>query len=507
VKRTELLALILAILGSISSTWVSHSVYEGLPHLEDEFAFLWEAEVMAGGRIKLPTPFEARSHLVPFVVDYEGDRFGKYPPGWPAALSLGARWDAPWVVNALLAGFSIWLIYRLGSKVAGEKVGLLATVLSLTSPMFLILSGSMLSHTFSLFLTCAFALAWLELFPFKNIEDGVKQVPAWMLVMILGMSMGLLAITRPLTAVGVGLPFSIHGLAIFIRGSEVERKRLTGIGVVTILLIAILPLWNAALTGDPLLNLYTLWWEYDRIGFGPGVGVTESGHSLFLAWWNLRWSLRTGVHDLFGWPYISWIFLPFGLVALRRKWRGWLLFSIFPALILAYMAYWVGSWLYGPRYYFEALPGLAIVSAIGILWLGGWLKQIFEGVSMQRVISGSLILILIFLNLRFYLPPRLAMMNQLNDIAQSHLEPFENANLDRAVIIVHTIHRWTEYGTLLTLTAPFADERDLVLVISRGPHADTRLASGYYGWEIFHYYSDTPNVFYREPRTTVVVVE
>jgi hypothetical protein len=127
-------------------------------------------------------------------------------------------------------------------------------------------------------------------------------------------------------------------------------------------------------------------------------------------------------------------------------------------------------------------------------------------VSMRRVICGSLLLLLIFLNLRFYLPPRLAMMNQLNGIARSRLEPFENANLGRAVVIVHTIDRWTEYGTLLTLTAPFA-ESELVVVISRGPHADARLASGYSGWDVFHYYSDTPNVFYREPRTTVVIVE
>jgi hypothetical protein len=506
VKRTELLALILAILGSLSSIWVSHSVFENLPHLEDEFAFLGQAEVVAQGRIKLPTPFEAHSHLVPFVVDYGGYRFGKYPPGWPAMLSLGVRLNAPWVVNALLAGFSIWLIYRLGSKVAGDGVGLLAAVLSLTSPMFLMLSGSMLSHTFSLFLTCAFALAWLELFPFKKDERVNQRHPAWVLVLIVGMSLGLLAITRPLTAVGVGLPFIVLAIVKFVKGNGAERSQLLGIGITTLFLVGLLPLWNAALTGKPLLNPYTLWWEYDRVGFGPGTGVTESGHNLFIAWWNIQWSLRTGVHDLFGWPYISWIFLPFGLAALRRRWGGWLLFCLFPAIVLVYMAYWVGSWLYGPRYYFEALPGLAVVSAMGILWAGGWLKRSYKGVRMRRVISGSLISILISFNILFYLPPRLAMMNQLNGIARSHLKPFESADLDRAVVIVHTQNRWTEYGTLLTLTAPFT-ENDLVIVLSRGPNADARLASGYSGWEVFHYYLDSPNVFYREPRTTVVIVE
>lgn len=503
-RRTELLAFILAVLGAVSSAWVAHSVYEGLPHLEDEFAFLWEASVMAEGRIELPSPFEARSHLVPFVVDYAGHRFGKYPPGWPATLSLGVRLGTPWAVNALLAGVSIWLIYRLGSKVAGEGVGLLAAVLSLTSPMFLMLSGSMLSHTFGLFLTCAFSLSWLGLFPFKRMDKRNKITPTWMLVLIAGSSLGLLAITRPLTAVGVGLPFVVHGIVHFLKRNTAVRRQLIAIAVVTALLAAILALWNAALTGDPGLNPYTLWWEYDRIGFGPGIGVTETGHTPRLAFWNLRWSLQSGLHDLFGWPYLSWIFLPFGLIALKGKRDGWLLISLFPALVLVYMAYWVGAWLYGPRYYFEALPGLAITSAMGILWVGGWLKRSGEGVSIRRVISGSLVLILISLNLLFYLPPRLAMMNQLNGVARRHLEPFERANLDQSVVIVHALDRWTEYGTLLTLTAPFV-ESDLVFVSSRGQHANTRLASGYSGWDIFHYYLDTPDTFYREAQSTIVI--
>lgn len=79
-KRADVAAFVLAILGSISSIWVAHSVFEGLPHLEDEFAFLWEAEVITRGRIKLPTPFEARSHLVPFVVDREGYRLENIHP-------------------------------------------------------------------------------------------------------------------------------------------------------------------------------------------------------------------------------------------------------------------------------------------------------------------------------------------------------------------------------------------------------------------------------------------
>ena len=76
-------------------------------------------------------------------------------------------------------------------------------------------------------------------------------------------------------------------------------------------------LWQFAVTGDPTLNPYTLWWPYDKIGFGPGVGVLPQGHTLRIAWINTRFSLWVGSRDLFGWARYSWIFLPFGLWAAR----------------------------------------------------------------------------------------------------------------------------------------------------------------------------------------------
>ncbi len=505
-KREHLIGLGLALAAMLASFLVADRVYERLPHLEDEFAFLWEAKVMAQGRISLPTPLEPRSFLVPFVVDVGGQRFGKYPPGWPAALSLGVRFELYWAVNALLAGCCIWLIYRLGSKVAGNRVGILSAMLALSSPMFLMLAGSMLSHTFSLFLACAFILAWFDLFPFKGEEGQGRAVPQGMLIATAGSSLGLLIITRPLTAVGIAIPFVVHGIIILLTGSKAQRMQAFGIAGIAVVIAGILPLWQWILSGDPTRNLYTLWWEYDRVGFGPGFGVTDSGHSLHWAIWNTRRSLNQGLHDLFGWPYFSWIFLPFGMLALRGKYRGWLLLAVFPALVLAYGTYWVGSWLFGPRYYFEALSGLAIVSAMGIGWLGGWIGNPRQRSFIRSMAVQGLVLLLFTLNILFYLPPRLDFMNHLNGISRQRQLPFKVAPFERALVIVHPVDRWTEYGSLLTLTAPFAKSK-WVIVHSRGLMADARLATGFSGWPVFHYYPDEPYVFNRTPRMTVIEIQ
>jgi 4-amino-4-deoxy-L-arabinose transferase-like glycosyltransferase len=489
-RRMDLLALGIAIAAVLVSVAVGSRVFERLPHLEDEIAFLWEAEVMADGHITLPSPPQPRSFLVPFVVDYHGQRFGKYPPGWPATLALGARVGAPWLVNPLLAGLAGWLVYRLGSRLVSRGVGLLAEALTVTSPVFLMLAGSLMGHMLSLVLAAAFGLAWIVTFPAQPAEEASRRMLAKVLVALAGLSLGLLALTRPLTAVGVGLPAAVHSLWLIRRGGPARRNALL-IFLLALAVASLLLLWQAALSGDPLLNPYVLWWDYDRLGFGPGHGHTASGHNLHWAWINTRHSLRAGLHDLFGWPFLSWICLPAGLWALRHNRDSWLLFGVFPALVGVYALYWIGSWLLGPRYYAESLPGLAIVSAAGIAWLAGWSHPAGRLARLRRWAVTAILLVLVAGNLIFYLPIRLGGLQGLYGISRSRLQSFEQIAPSRGLVIVHTRRAWTEYGVLLTLTRPFADS-DLLLAYGRDPETNARLAESFHDLPLFDYYSDEP---------------
>ena len=114
----------------------------------------------------------------------------------------------------------------------------------------------------------------------------------------------------------------------------------------TVILVGSLQLlWQFAATGDPFLNLYTLWWEYDKVGFGPGYG--RYGHTLNLARVNTEFSLQVGSRDLFGWAMYSWIFIPFGIFAARRNGAALLVGSVFISIVAVYTFYWIGSWLFG----------------------------------------------------------------------------------------------------------------------------------------------------------------
>ena len=280
-------ALGLALATVLLSVRISAQIYERMPHIEDEFAFLWQAHVMAEGEIAQESPPLASLFIVPFVVDHDGQRFGKYTPGWPALLSLGVRLGAPWWIQALLWGGVVWLTYRLGDKLASPGVGLLAAGLTLSSPMILMLAGSLMSHGLSTFLCLCFLLSYLDLQRSALRIQGFVQ-PRWLLVSVAGSSLGLLLLTRPLTALGIALPMVIYSGYRFLVGTARERRVNLALAALTLLIGSLLLLWQAALTGDPWHNPYSLWWPYDRLGFGPGIGVTESGHNLSWALYNTR---------------------------------------------------------------------------------------------------------------------------------------------------------------------------------------------------------------------------
>jgi hypothetical protein len=46
----DIFALILALLGFVSSALVTQGVFEGVPHIEDEIAYVWQAKVWEHAR-------------------------------------------------------------------------------------------------------------------------------------------------------------------------------------------------------------------------------------------------------------------------------------------------------------------------------------------------------------------------------------------------------------------------------------------------------------------------
>lgn len=350
----------LALLAFGLSAALSNSVFERLPHLEDEVAYLFQARTLAGGQIVVDTPQPRLAYWQPFIVDYGGHRFGKYSLGWPAQLALGVLLGQEWIVNACFAALSVALVYRLGRELFNSETGVVAAALVTFSPAAVLLNATLMGHTTALFWAVAFVYAYWR-------TERSRRKVRWGLVA--GAALGLVLINRPAAGAALAVPFAIYSLVRLARawqghGAPAQlAAAFAAISACTIALGLIIPLYNAAATGDPARNLYRFVWDYDQIGFGAGYG--RHGHTLEKGVRQMRFDLSLSAADLFGWQLsplqesdgsirpeladhfinqadyypalgVSWLLLPLGLIVLYR-WRSAYVF-LWLALGLAWLA-------------------------------------------------------------------------------------------------------------------------------------------------------------------------
>ena len=499
-SRYDTFALFLVLLAILFSAWVSLSIYEGLAQLEDEYAYLWQARLTVQGDLKIPSPPQAHEFVIPFVIDHNEERFGKYPLGWPIVLSFGEHLGLTRLVNSFLAGLAIWLTYRLGQKLLGNKVGLLAAFLTLISPLFLTYTGSILSHTWGLVLSLVFAISWLDVTD-ASIDFKKDRTSIWLPTLTAGLSLGTLILSRPWTALGVAIPFGVHGIIQLWRGIPIVKRKILAVGIITLMIGGIHLIWQFALTGDFMQNPYLLWWSYDKIGFGEDIGVAEGGHTLHQGWINSKNSLNMTWEDLWGWGWYSWILIVVGIWAVRRHTRVWLIASVFPSLVVVYLAYWVS----GPRYFYEGLYSLTILGAAGIAWLAGWMPgQTIRSERMAYLRQGIVfvtLIILIFVGTIPYTPSRLGEIKDRYGFSQATLKPFntpEAQAMAPALIIVHA-SRWWDYGAFLHLENPYLTSPFIFAWASLFEDPSNSLAPHFPDRKIYHYYLDQPGEFFTKP--------
>jgi 4-amino-4-deoxy-L-arabinose transferase-like glycosyltransferase len=470
------LILLICALAILVTGAVAFFAFEGLPHLEDEVAYLFQARTMALGRLTVPSPSHAEAFWTPFVLDHQGQRFGKYAPGWPAVLALGllaTGGKAAWLVNPLLGALALYLVYRLGQTLYDGRTGLLAAALGLISPLYLVLSGSFLSHLAS--------LVWLLLFSLWFVWTAQGRGRWYALGA--GLAWGMAFLTRSLTAVAFALPFAIYAVVQVMRRRQAHWAHYLLVALSGAALAALLPVYQWAVTGDPWLNPYVLWWPYDRIGFGQDIGAMPGGHSPFYAWINLRQDLSRSATDVLGWPALSWLPLLLGLALRPRRRRDWALLAPFASLVIAYLFYWIGSpaRLWGPRYYFEGFAGLWLLSAVGLLKLWDWAAS--QRPWVRSALVGILVL-MVATNLAVNLPNRMSEAHGFYGITRAQLQPVEEAGLHDALVIVYA-ERWLEYGAMLAGMSPMLDD-DIIYVRGSHPELDAEVMADYPGREVYY---------------------
>lgn len=499
-KPSALIALLLTYCAMVGAVVVSHHTFDTLPHLEDEYTYLFQARIFQEGDVYIPTPQPNRAYWQPFLINLDGKRFGKYPPGWPLLLAVATKGGLPWAANMWFAGLTVAIVYRFGRELYDEMAGVAGAALMTISPIALLLSGTLMSHTSTLFFVMLFVYGLWRL------ERG-KRLYFWGAVA--GVSLGIVVASRPLAGAGIVAPFILYCLLrlgwLLIRDRSQflpALKPLVVLGLMASLFAGMFPAFNYIISGDPLMNFYTLVWSYDTVGFGEGHGRysgqevsnsnvngikinmrSHAGHNPERGWRNTKRDLTCYSRDLFGWTQrgdnpptaipasnndcvvdkngLSWVLLPLGfLLMYRRKWTSLLLLMV-GSLVLVHIAYWIGAGIYSARYYFEATGALAMISGAGIAGLVRLTKR-----WDAHYLVYAVFFVMLTASLVKYTPQRLAVLDDYGRIDETLIPQVKamRTNPDQPVLVIaYGPHHWRESGALMALTDPYM-QNDIVLL-------------------------------------------
>jgi len=369
---------LLALLSALLSAAYFQVRLGGQPRIIDASTYLLEARTFASGHFSFAVSeasalFRGR-FLLPHPTDPE-QLAPIFPPGYPAVLSLFVRLGDYRLLGPLLAVAITLATAWLGVLVTRRRrVALLAATFSVLSAALRYHTADTMSHGFSTLLTalglCASALCLAQ--------TGQK----WARSTLLGLCLGGLAATRPLTAVAIGA-----GCVLPLLPSLRKALALPWLALGLAPGLWLLGAHNHALTdhvlGSPQLAYYGL---ADgppgcfHLGLGSGCVVehgdvvqAQGGRGL-----TVSWMLLNTVHRLH-WHALDLanceLLLPLAWYWLARQWTKPTvrhLAAIVLFLPAAYaLFYFQGSYPGGgARFFVELLPALHVALAAALLALG-----------------------------------------------------------------------------------------------------------------------------------------
>ncbi len=445
------IALVALLISFAYTVWIALAQYHALPHIYDDNAYYFGARMYASGHLSLPIPPNIDYFPGPFMVHFAGRWFTQYPPGTSLALALGILLRVPWLVEPVLGALALLGIGLIAARLFDRRIATLAIVLGTLSPFYTYLTASYMSHTIALFFFVWGTWAFL-----RFVQGGA----GWHMPLAAAL-FGMAGLTRDL----VGLLF----IAIVIPGIVLIHWRqihaqpgrwlipTTDFLIVAGIFLGLSFAFNAQLTGNALVTPRSIFFPGDRWGFGPGIGFYGQ-HTLAAGFITLDEILTELAIDLYGWPYyLSLIFLALPFLTLRARAADWFLLIGTVLMAGAWVGYYFHGIYLGPRYMYEPLFFILILTARGIVTLGecslacgqtivGWIAQARANRRTTRVSMDNqatrpttsywtiaLVGILIACNLVYFMPRQFTLHQNFTGIYYGY-------HIDEAALVNPPLH-------------------------------------------------------------------
>jgi len=360
-ENHRFVAVILALGTALASWWVNVRVLGGLPHTQDEIAYLFQARTLASGRLfldPLPDGLEQALSTV-FLVHDNGRWYGKYPFGWPLVLSFGCLIGCEAIVNPITNALALVLFHGFLCRHGSAGWALTGSFLLACSPFFVLMGASFLSQPLTLLLFLGLLwchdLAWEEAREWDSRNGQIASRPDRIAVWT-GLLTAMLVTVRPFDALVLSVPICLP----LVCGWIAQRRFRTVVVLIVASAcgVALTLAYNQALTNDPFLTPFLKYSAGDRPGFGPRVGTFDpEGHNLYKGVLNLTFNTLVLNEDLFGWPSIGVVVVLLGLI-LPATWSRVerVVLACCAGIYLLYFCFMGHGLAFGARYYHVLLP-------------------------------------------------------------------------------------------------------------------------------------------------------
>jgi len=336
------------------AAWAMRDLFGSNPQLVDEVAQLLHARAFAAGRLAAPAPQPAEAFLVANTWITPAGWVSIYPPGQTALLALGLLAHVEWLVNPALGGISTVLVYWTARGLYGRRTGFIAAILWATSAWVMFMSATYANHVGAAALSLA---AWAAVF-------GSPRPTRWHHVLA-GVALAAAAATRPLDAAAAALP---------VLAWVVVRRRWQALPWMIAGGFPLMLGWgyvNWRLYGSPFALGYSAAYGGGQFRLGFGTDPWGQAYTPFVALSNVAVAVRRLHLYLFEWPIPALLPLAAWAVLGRQRSPRDLIVGVgVMAAPILYFFYWHSGFYLGPRFYYAAVPFLAIGTARA--WRWGW---------------------------------------------------------------------------------------------------------------------------------------
>jgi hypothetical protein len=476
---------------------ISRNVNQGVPHVPDEVSHVFQAKILASFHLTTPIPpvKEAFDFFYPSLLFDSGGRWASiYPFGHPVMLAIGQLVGAVWLIPPLLGALCVVLIYAVGRQIHSVQVGIVAALLLAFSPFFQMTASNLMPHNTAAFylLACLFLIG----------VNWRSKVQAYGLA---GVCFGLVLNTRPMTAAALVLPFALLFLYDFLsgRGQRLAiARRSVAFAAGALLMLGAFYLYNLGTTGSLSPGYGSNAQLETVLGFGEKNSVARGMQ-------NEQTQLATLLLVFNGWPLfigLALVLLPF-ILGSRSHWDLFLLLAaVFTVGV--WTAYEGSGIMHGPRYWYESMPFLILLSARGFTLLGervaGWASLVRrkgggrdEPIAVARVLSYGILAVLLGISVHGwvlgkhydapridYVPRTIKDLKGFNGADDRLSQKVKEMGLHNALVLVKGCTNWQCYGTVFWRNDPDFDG-DIVYAKDLSPERTAAVIASYPGRQVY----------------------